>query len=156
MNCQKKLRFTTLFLLCCIFLLSCDNADSKQQNPTAAQTTISPQKAIEKVIAQDETLGGIRNHACETIPLAITIQQYADGLGEIDFSNCPEEFTKAFARHRDAWVQMIPFVEKYPDLRGEMHDLFDQFEKGDEADIFKPLLKAIWDTWAEVEEAMKE
>ncbi|MEZ4930947.1 MAG: hypothetical protein R2788_02290 [Saprospiraceae bacterium] len=55
-----------------------------------------------------------------------------------------------------AWKQMIPFVKQYPALRGEMHDLFDELEKGKDADEFKPLLKEVWVTWGAIEEAMKQ
>ncbi len=51
---------------------------------------------------------------------------------------------------------MIPLAETHPELRGEMHVLFDKLEKCADAETFKPLLKAIWDTWAEIETAMKE
>lgn len=50
---------------------------------------------------------------------------------------------------------MIPFVEKHPELRGEMHDLFDEVENSKDTNEFKPLLKEIWDTWGAVEVAMK-
>lgn len=37
-----------------------------------------------------------------------------------------------------------------------MHILFEGFGKGKDANTFKPLLKAVWDTWGEIEVAMKE
>ena len=107
------------------------------------------------VLAQDDSLGAIRNHACETISLAETIRNYTDGLEHINYNGCPAEFKEAFKAHWEAWRQMIPLVEKYPNLRGEMHDLFDVLEEGEHADEFKPLLQAIWDTWGEVEKAKK-
>jgi hypothetical protein len=36
-----------------------------------------------------------------------------------------------------------------------MHDLFDQLEKGPDAERFKPLVERIWETWREVEKAME-
>jgi hypothetical protein len=73
----------------------------------------------------------------------------------LSFANCPKGFTEAFEKHRQAWLDLIPFVKNYPELRGEMHVLFDEFEKGPEAAKFEPLVKKIWDTWYEVENAMK-
>jgi hypothetical protein len=75
-------------------------------------------------------------------------------MKKLDFQGCPPDFTVAFEKHRQAWNDMIPLVKKYPDLRGEMHVLFDQLEKGEDAERFKLLLKNVWDTWGEVEEAM--
>mgnify|MGYP007073270431 CR=1 FL=1 len=124
----------------------------------AACKTATPNpdpNCIQRIIDADNVLGKTRNHACETISMAETIQNYADGMAKLDFRGCPPDFAKAFERHRQAWIDMIPLVEKYPDMRGEMHVLFDQLEKGPDAETFKPLLKAIWDTWAEVEAAMK-
>ena len=52
-----------------------------------------------------------------------------------------------------AWDEMQKFTKRYPDMRGEMHVLFDEIEKGKDKHTFKPILKEIWDTWAEVEKA---
>lgn len=50
---------------------------------------------------------------------------------------------------------MLEITNKYPELRGEMHNLFDQLEKGNDAAEFKRYLKQIWDTWAEIEKFIK-
>ncbi len=127
---------------------------SNLQNPQAESSIL--QTCIENAIALDDSLGKVRNHACETLPLAIAIQQYADGLQWIDYTTCPLKFSAAFEAHRQAWLQMIPYLQKYPEHRGEMHYLFGEFEKGPDSATFKPLLKNIWDTWAVIEEAMKD
>lgn len=110
---------------------------------------------IEKIIAQDEVIGKTRNHACETISLSETIHQYVKGMDSFDYSDCPTDFKEAFEKHKEAWIAMIQVTDNYPDLRGEMHDLFDELEKGADAELFKSLLKNIWDTWGEVEKAME-
>ena len=79
-----------------------------------------------------------------------------DILSQLDYNACPEAFTTAFEKHIKAWIATIPVLDKYPDLRGEMHDVFDIIEAGEHQDTFKALVKAIWDSWAEVEEAMKQ
>ncbi len=117
---------------------------------------IAPADCMKKIIAMDDSLGTIRNHACETVSLAETIRNYAASLQKLDFSSCPPSFATAFEKHRQAWLAMIPLAEKYPKLRGEMHDLFDQLKAGEDAAVFGPLLDAIWATWAEVELAMKQ
>lgn len=104
----------------------------------------------------DASLGKIRNHDCETISLSQTILKYTQGVKKINYSNCPKEFVDAFENHRQAWIKMLSVTDKYPDLKGEIHDLFNILEKGNDKETFKPLLKSIWDTWGEVENAMKE
>ena len=136
-------------------LLSCSQPPSQNQQKAENQKPDNSLECIERVLAEDNALGVTRNHDCETISLDSTIIKYADRLGKIEFSNCPETFTLAFEKHRQAWLEMIPLAKKFPDLRGEMHDLFDIIEKSDQAETFKPLLKAVWDTWGEVDEAMK-
>lgn len=113
-------------------------------------------ECMNRVIALDDSLGKIRNHACEKISLSQSIKDYSAGMKKFSYKKCPESFKKAFERHRQAWANMLVVTDKYPDLRGEMHVLFKQLEEGKDAELFKPLLKAIWDTWAEVEKAIKE
>jgi len=134
-------------ILCALLLATCKGPKSLP--------TPSPDACIRHIIALDDSLGRIRNHACESISLAATIRNYAAGINKHDFRGCPPDFTKAFGRHRQAWLDMVPFVEKHSGLRGEMHVLFEQLEKGPDAATFNPLLRNIWDTWAEVEAAMK-
>ena len=61
-----------------------------------------------------------------------------------------------FEKHREAWLALLPVTDQYPDLRGEMHVLFKQLESGRHAESFKPLVKTVWDTWAEIEAVMQE
>ena len=140
---------TTFF---CAAVLSTSVGWSQHEFPLLAEQN----PFISVIIAQDDSLGIVRNHACETISLAETIKNYTDALAALDYSDCPDAFTKAFAWHRQAWVDIIPFAQNYSDLRGEMHDLFDQLEKGPDAATIKPLVDKIWSTWREVEKAMEE
>ena len=132
----------------CISLLIMNCTDKKKDNPISKDTA---QDCITNVLKQDDSLGTIRNHACEAISLSATIDQYVSALNRLDFEACPESFHTAFKNHAEAWTKMEEFTTQYPDLRGEMHDLFDSIEKGKDSLSFKPLLKAIWDTWADVE-----
>lgn len=109
---------------------------------------------ITHVIAIDDTIGKARNHNCETISLSETIRIYISEIDKIDFSDCPSNFKQAFDSHKEAWSKMITITDKYPDLRGEMHDLFKVLEGGENKKEFKILLDSIWSTWGEVEKAM--
>jgi hypothetical protein len=147
---MKPSKFSIVAIICTTMLMA-SVAWSQHEFPLLAEQN----PFISYVIAQDDSLGVVRNHASETQSLAEAIRDYTDALANLDYSQCPEEFTTAFERHRKAWAKLIPFVEKYPDLRGEMHDLFDQLEKGPEAATFKPLVDDVRVTWQEVEKTME-
>lgn len=139
----------TGFLLTFLFLISCGLGDSGAQN----ENNSTHADCVESILAKDAELGEIRNHACEKISLEQTIGEYVDGLKAMDFNACSPGFSQAFEKHIQAWISMMQFVKNYPDMRGEMHVLFDEIEKGEDAESFKPLLKNIWDTWGEIEKA---
>lgn len=111
---------------------------------------------MDRVIALDDSLGKVRNHACETISLGETIRQYAAGMEKANYESCPPAFVAAFNKHREAWLAVLLVADQYPALRGEMHDLFKNLESGKDSAAFKPLVKSIWDTWGDVEKAVKE
>lgn len=111
--------------------------------------------AMEAVFAADSAMGARRNHAPETDSLAAAVETYVRDLETLDFSVCPPEFARAFAGHREAWRQSLPFWRRFPDLRGEMHDLIEEIRRQEpeqEAEL-DSVLKQIWDTWGEVEAA---
>ena len=114
--------------------------------------------AIQAIFEQDNELGATRNRACEDTSLSVTIRQYVAGLDAFDFSKCPDDFANAFRKHQDAWERSISFFSGFDDLRGEMHDLFDQIKEGDEQQkvLFLENYNAIMDTWAEVEVAARK
>ncbi len=125
---------------------------------TFSCTTISSSeneiKCINRIIALDDSLGKIRNHACKIVSLSESITQYHMGIKENDLNDCPEEFKKAFFNHQLAWKDIKIITDKYPDLRGEMHTLFDSIEKGKDSTEFKKYLSNIWATWTIIESAV--
>ena len=141
------------FLFTCFWLFSCNPSVSEQQDSSVLPDSLKTAQCIKEVFALDDSLGSVRNHACESIPLSETIINYTTALKSLNYQQCPKAFAQAFNTHWKAWDEMIPVVNKYPDLRGEMHDLFDQIEKGPDSSTFKIKLKAIWDTWAIVEQS---
>lgn len=112
-----------------------------------------PSGCMQRIIAKDDSLGTIRNHACENISLDQTISNYTSALATLDFKYCPENFTNAFTIHRNAWDALIPIVRKYGHKRGEMHLLFKELEISEDSTLFKQKLKFVWDTWSDVEKA---
>lgn len=116
---------------------------------------VPAQAAIKRVYELDAVLAKQRDHLCEHEPLATSIRAYVLGLDNIDYSKCPDSFTAAYKKHRDAWNASIDFFEKHRKLRGEMHDLFDQIRKlgAAERQELETHNRAIMDTWKAVEVA---
>ena len=127
------------------------NKDSVTSN-SAIKTSTS---CIEQIMEQDSVLGNIRNHSSEMGSLSDAITDYTQDLEALDYSQCPEAFTKAFQQHIDAWKKVTLITDKYPALRGELHDIFSELEKSKDSVEFKALVKEVWDTWALVEESKK-
>ena len=139
-------------VLLLILLASCgksnDSKDLDQQN-------LANKNCIDKIIAVDDSLGKIRNDACNKISLSSAINQYVKSLKELDYIDCPDSFSTAFHNHLHAWINILEITDHYPDLRGEMHSLFNTLEKSEHSERFKILLNEIWETWSLVEKEMK-
>ena len=135
-------------ILATLLLAACKACPGSQDNFETSENT-----CIEKFLAEDSRLGGIRNHASEDRPLAQAISEYIKAVENLDSADCPDQFRDAFHEHLKAWQGMIPLAEEYPDQRGELHVLFDTIEQGKDSLRFKDLLKPIWDTWGDVESA---
>lgn len=152
---QYLLPFTMLVLSS--FFYSCGNAESTEQapmSPPLSQEKVEERTCIQRIMAYDEKLGTIRNHGCETQSLSKTIQDYVNALENASFKGCPNTFKDAFDKHIEAWKATLVVTDKHPDLRGEMHDLFDELEKHEEdGAALTQAIKGIWDTWEEVEKA---
>ncbi len=136
----------SILLIVAVALCGC--ADKSKQSQIAA---------IKSVLAQDSKLGEARDQGCESAPMAETIKTYVAALDQIEFSECPDDFTAAFKRHRDAWENLASFFTSYDTLRGEMPDLFSIIrESGDESRAsLEQIEKQIWGTWGHVEAAMR-
>ena len=124
-------------------------------NDVLHNTDLIEADCVKYILARDDSLGRIRNQACKTIPLSETIKQYVRSVNDLNFGNCPPEFKRAFESHMLAWKQMQEFTNQYPEMRGEMHELLDKIEEGENSETFKPILKNIWDTWADVENSQR-
>lgn len=135
-------------LSACLALAACTGYAPSKSTRAAA--------AIRAVLEEDSELGGVRNHTSELQPLAEAVRAYVKGLDAIDFGKCPSDFTNAFKLHRDAWHESIRYFEEHDEMRGELHDLFDEI-RGIDADArmrIEGIEMDIWGTWAEVESAV--
>jgi hypothetical protein len=124
--------------------------------PVFGQSEQKQKDCMEFIIAEDAEAGGIRNHASKVQSLSATINDYTQSLEALDFSHCPDAFTKAFKAHIHAWKDLVSFTDEYPELRGEMHDLFKEIEIGEQGEAFKHGVQKVWDSWAEVESHLKQ
>lgn len=123
---------------------------------SANRQDTSIKKCISAVIQSDDSVGKIRNHACETVSLSLAIRNYLAALDGLDIAACPEDFTAAFTKHKQAWLNMLAITDKYPNFRGEMHILFDQLKNSNDAAAFNERLDKIWETWAQVEKSIRQ
>jgi hypothetical protein len=119
---------------------------------TSTKERVAPREAIDRVLEMDALLSRQRNRLCQHQSLAAAVQAYVLGIDCLDFGPCPDRFSQAFRRHRDAWNDSIEFLRKHDSLRGEMHELFAQIERIDEAgrNDLKRHADAISATWNEV------
>jgi len=117
---------------------------------------VQSQSPIASFLKEDQRLGGIRNHDPETMPLHRAIERYVAALRDLDH-DVPDAFMQAFEAHLQAWERMADYTRDHSEMRGEIHDLFDQLEQASNpsADRFKRLLEEIWSTWRQVEAVAK-
>lgn len=131
-----------LLLLNCLFL-SCKTKHQAEED----------KNCIKAALAIDDSIGKVRNRECEHISLSRTISNYTANMKAIDLKGCPQNFAEGYGAHRKAWEAVLQITDRYPELRGEMHDLFRQLEKGKDSTAFKQRVTVIWSTWDEVEKA---
>lgn len=142
---MKKLRHIIVFYASLNTIVSCKKVNENDQAINC----------MERVLKLDDSLGSIRNHSSEKVSLSKTIADYTYALDNLNYEYCPEDFKSAFKKHAKAWQDMIMVTNQYPDLRGEIHDLFNQIEVSSDSLLFKNKLKQIWDTWSIIEDASK-
>jgi len=147
-----------IFLLAVMALAntSCKEIKDKDANVSKGKSIVIQKQCMDGIMKQDDSLGTIRNHFCETASLSETIMQYTTSLKDLDFSDCPDIFKSAFQRHIEAWLLMMPVTNQHGELRGELHTLFDKIAVSKDSTQFKIKLKRIWDTWADIEQTIKE
>ncbi len=143
-----KLALTTML---CFTILVCNSNAEKNNGNNIEIKNSRALDCIDNVMQFDQELGKIRNHSCEQISLSETINEYTNGLKYLDYEYCPEKFKLAFKEHINAWLNIKRVTDNYPELRGEMHELFNVIENGKDSVEFKSLNKRIWDTWCAIE-----
>lgn len=144
-----------VFIAGCILLLSCGNKHKLKDHVSSNEHAGLERACIENIIEKDSELGKIRNFNCEEMPMSEAINRYVKKLNSLDFSSCSKEFTAAFQKHIEAWLSFTQVSDRYPNLRGEMHDVFAEIEKSTDSLEFRRLEKQIWDSWKEVEDAIE-
>lgn len=145
---------TSLLLVSVLLLFSCKEPNS-QRTSSNLKTEIKDITCIKKILKKDSVLGEVRNHASKTLSLSETINNYTKGLKALDYTKCSEKFKLAMDEHIAAWLTIKLVTDKYPSIRGELHDTFARLEKSEDSTEFKSLVKQIWDTWEVVEESAK-
>ena len=130
---------------------SCNIPTGKKHSSEADST--SNELCIKYIVSLDDSLSALRNHDCESVSISESIYKYTAGIGNASFEDCPEDFVRAYKRHQQAWLEMLRVTDKYTDLRGEMHQLFNSIQAGKDSTEFKQRLQLIWSTWDEIKNA---
>lgn len=114
--------------------------------------------AIREVLAQDKKAGEKCTEEVNGDRLA-AVRTYCLTLRRIDLRRCPPDFQEAFLKHRYAWEEVIPFLEKYDGFTGDLISLFEigsaiisnQSLTTDKDREFERIRKTISATYFEVE-----
>ena len=141
-----------IYTLLFISLVSTGSCKSRSES----QIPLNSGSCIESVFNTDSILGINRNHDSETISLSEAITRYVDAFDSISFDDCPLVLKQSFSDHLEAWRNMLEVTDNYPNLRGEMHNLFDQLDAGQDSLRFRTLLAQVWSTWSGVESHLSE
>jgi hypothetical protein len=139
---RSKITLGIIILIMMISSCTSRSSNANQENHS---------ECIDRVLMLDDSLGTIRNHECERISLSRTIENYVNGLRAINFDGCPKEFKQAFDAHIQAWINVTETTDNYPDLRGEMHQLFDKLGQSPDSGAFNKQVAEIWSTWGNIE-----
>ena len=146
---MKNLLYS-FFLVC---IVACNNSGKK---PSTTMERSNYEKAcIERVLALDDSLGTVRNEAPKEISISESIKQYTAALKGLNFEGCPPKFANAFKDHRQAWEEILIVTDKYPKMRGELHEVFDSISVSKDSVEFKTRLDKIWATWEMVDDQSK-
>lgn len=99
-------------------------------------------------MAVDDSLGKIRNREYETLSLSQTIVNYTEGMRKITTENCPEDFSKAFQSHMDAWnaIRRLPISIPTKEAKRTKQGVGE----------FKKLRTYVWSAWGQVERFTKK
>ena len=61
------------------------------------QSDLAKLNCMEQIIESDNRFGKIRNYACKNISLKQTIENYADSLQALNFTDCPKHLHMPFS-----------------------------------------------------------
>jgi len=74
-------------------------------------------EAIRAVIAEDARLGEQCRQGMKLDPKD-AVSTYVKAMSLIDITRCPDDFNRAFLRHRNAWSELLPLLTKYEGFWG--------------------------------------
>ncbi|MBA4192779.1 MAG: hypothetical protein C0467_32850 [Planctomycetaceae bacterium] len=97
----------------------------KRDEPATTHTQ-TPDYAtpIRAALNQDRSAGEKFREAAKTDKLA-AVRDYLQALRQIDLRACPVDFQEAFLKHRYAWEELLPFMEKYDGYTGDLVAFFE-------------------------------
>ncbi len=117
MTIQRFLLFATLLVVASF------GCGESRQSSTLAQTD-KYATAIRKVLDEDKSAAERCTEAAKLDQLA-AMREYAQTIRRIDLLSCPADFQEAFLKHKYAWQEVVPFLEKNDGFASALIDLFE-------------------------------
>jgi len=136
----KAVILPVIFLIACF---GCNNTANPKQAGSASCWT--------RVYETDSILSIKRNEDCKRMPLAAAIGHYLDEAKKITYEDCSLSFKESFLAHLQAWEKLKPIADKYPLLRGELHEVFGLIQRTSDSALFNQYVNDIHETWKHVE-----
>jgi hypothetical protein len=109
-------------LLSLVILSSVGCKDSKTASQTKQEDHFPA--AIREVLAKDQA-ASTRFRREEKDDRLDAVRRYCQALRRIDLRQCPNDFQEAFLKHIYAWEELVPLLEKFDGLTGDLMSLFE-------------------------------
>lgn len=121
---QRRTRFSSSLLLFIAAPLAVSLGCGGSPAPSCTTHPDRYAVAIQEVFGQDKAAGE-KCKADVKVERLAAVRAYSLALRRIDLRRCPPDFQEAFLKHRYAWEEVVPFLEKYEGFTGDLISLFE-------------------------------
>ncbi len=104
-----------LFVIAVVAIL----AGCSRSTPTPSTQPDRHAEAIKQAFDQDRIAGNKFKQDVKVDRLAAA-RAYVQALRGVDLRSCPHDFQEAFLKHRYAWDELVPHLEKYAGFSGDL------------------------------------
>jgi hypothetical protein len=108
-----------LFTVVSVFTVSSCNT------PSTPSTQLDRHATVIKAVFDLDRAAGERFKTDVKADRVAAARAYTQTLRGIDLRSCPADFQEAFLKHRYAWGELVPYLEKYSGFTGDLIVLFE-------------------------------